>query len=227
MPRSKKAVDALVADTVVKIRSLHLANVPAIREVRRQLSAKLRNDSAKDVLVVATALIKNDLRWVGYEILHKHRGALASLKIREVEALGKGIDSWVSVDTFGCYIAGPALLSDQISIAQVAKWAKAKDLWWRRAALVATTVLNKKSAGGKGDVERTLKIVSMLIDDREDMVVKAMSWALRSLSAVKPKETQRFLMDHKDRLAPRVIRETKHKLEFGVKSKRRDMPRIH
>ena len=58
-----------------------------------------------------------------------------------------------------------------------------KDFWWRRAALVSTVPLNAKSHGNGYRTADTLAICEMLIDDREDMVVKALSWALRVLGA--------------------------------------------
>jgi 3-methyladenine DNA glycosylase AlkD len=104
----------------------------------------------------------------------------------------------------------------------VKRWAKSDDLWWRRTVLVATVVLNSRTRGGGytgGDPKRTLVIASMLIDDREDMVVKAMSWAIRALAAVDPVSARKFLADHDDRLAARVKREARTKLETGRKNK--------
>ena len=46
------------------------------------------------------------------------------------------------------------------------------------AALVATTGLNVRNRGGYGDPQRTLMIATLLVDDHDDMVEKAMSWAL-------------------------------------------------
>ena len=41
--------------------------------------------------------------------------------------------------------------------------------------------LNLRAAGGTGDAERTLAVCAQLAADRDDMVVKALSWALREL----------------------------------------------
>ncbi|HUS10646.1 MAG TPA: DNA alkylation repair protein, partial [Pyrinomonadaceae bacterium] len=62
------------------------------------------------------------------------------------------------------------------------RWARSKNRWLRRTALVSTVPLNNKARGGRGDSERTLMICEMLLDDRDDMVIKALSWALRELS---------------------------------------------
>jgi 3-methyladenine DNA glycosylase AlkD len=53
------------------------------------------------------------------------------------------------------------------------------------------------------------------------MVVKAMSWALRELSKRDSGAVRQFLIDHRDQLASRVIREVGNKLATGLKSPKR------
>ena len=65
--------------------------------------------------------------------------------------------------------------------------------------------------------ERTLAICRMLVGDREDMVVKAMSWALRGLAPWDASAVDSFLSEHGDRLAARVRREVRNKLQTGLK----------
>jgi 3-methyladenine DNA glycosylase AlkD len=86
---------------------------------------------------------------------------------------------------------------------------------------VSTVPLNNKARGGSGDAKRTLMICEILIDDREDMVVKAMSWALRELAKRKPTEVTKFLEQHHHRLAARVLREVGNKLTTGKKNPKR------
>ena len=107
-----------------------------------------------------------------------------------------------------------------IADASVRRWAKSEDLWWRRAALVPTTGLNNKSRGGRGDAARTLAIVEMLIDDREDMIVKAVSWALRMLAPWEPAAVRSFTETHGDRIAACAKREVRNKLETGYENPR-------
>ena len=86
------------------------------------------------------------------------------------------------------------------------------------AALATTTVLNTKSRGAFGDIDRTLLICGELADDRDDMVVKAESWALRALAPWDPAAFVAFLERHDVRLAARVKREVGNKLRTGRKS---------
>ena len=86
------------------------------------------------------------------------------------------------------------------------------------AALVATVPLNVKSQGGRGDIARTLGVCERMLDDRDDMVIKAMSWALRELVVHDPHAVAAFLATHDARLASRVKREVRNKLTTGLKN---------
>ena len=131
--------------------------------VLRQLAADLarRVEEPSDAVELASRLVATDgcsERTLAYLLLSRHRAALASLRAGQIEALGGGNDNWGSVDAFGTLVAGPAWLAGQLDDARIKRWARSPDRWWRRAALVSTTALNKKSAGSTGDAPRTLAI---------------------------------------------------------------------
>jgi len=76
--------------------------------------------------------------------------------------------------------------------------------------------LNIRSKGGKGDVPRTLCICDLLADDHDEMVEKALSWALRELIVHDPSAVREFMHEH-DELGRRVKREVLNKLTTGLK----------
>jgi 3-methyladenine DNA glycosylase AlkD len=157
-------------------------------------------------------------RFFGDELIANHKDAMQSLTKADIEKLGRRMDSWDKVDCFGTIIAGTAWRMGLIGDDVIAKWGRSRDKWWRRAALVCTTRLNL--AGTSGDAKRTLAICEMLIDDRDDMVVKAMSWALRALAQRDQKSAEAFVERNRSRLAARVLREVGNKLRTGLKSGR-------
>jgi 3-methyladenine DNA glycosylase AlkD len=212
-----------VADVLDRrIRALPFADPPVgeVRRLRRDVSRELRQAPGPDVLAVALALVDRR-RWVAYELVYHHPAARAGLGEAEVVRLGRGLDGWVAVDTFGRYVSGPAWGRRQIGDDLVRSWTRSEDRWWRRAALVSAAMLNLRAAGGTGDTDRTLDICERLVADRDDMVVKAMSWALRSLVVWDPDAVRGFLATHGTEVAARARRETTHKLETGLKSGRR------
>jgi len=110
----------------------------------------------------------------------------------------------------------------QISDALILEWARSEDRWWRRAALMATFPLNRRAAAGTGNTPRTLAVCSLLAVDRDDMVVKALSWALKDLVPRDAKAVARFIAENEKALAVRVKREVHNKLQTGLKI--RDAP---
>jgi len=201
----------------LEIQALPDQSVDSVRRVRRAWSARLRGRPDHEVLALAEALLPRH-RWVGYELVYHHAAALAALDLERVERLGRGMDSWVATDTFGRYISGPAWQRRQIPDEAIHRWAASEDRWWRRAALVSTVPLNLRAAGGTGDTPRTLAVCTLLAADRDDMVVKAVSWALRQLIVHDPEAVRAFLADHD--VAARVRREVTNKLETGLKQPR-------
>jgi 3-methyladenine DNA glycosylase AlkD len=205
-----------------------IARTPAVtaplRGLRREYSRRLAGSPAAEVVALAAALVERGgipRRFIACELVHYHPGALASLGVRELARLGRGLNSWGAVDMFACYLAGPAWRERQVSDALVRRWARSADRWWRRAALVSTVPLNSRALGGRGDTARTVAICRMLVADRDDMVVKALSWALRELVKRDPAAARRFVASHRRVLAARVVREVGNKLATGLKNPRR------
>jgi 3-methyladenine DNA glycosylase AlkD len=200
------------------------ASSASMHAIVRSLHRETKTSEPAEVIAVARALVDGGTmegRLVGYLLVERDRRALAALDPRTLEALGRGMDSWVTVDTFCCCLAGKAWNARRIGDATIERWARSKDRWWRRAALASTVPLNQKSRGGKGDVTRTLAICTMLVTDHDDMVVKAMSWALRSLIQHDKARVAAFLREHEASLHRRVIREVTTKLTTGRKTPRR------
>jgi 3-methyladenine DNA glycosylase AlkD len=175
------------------------------------------------VLDLARELLRtqDDYRWLAYELICNHQDTFRSLDASSLEELGRGMDSWWSVDAFARLLSGPAWLKGQLSDQVIHRWAGSEDRWWRRAALVSTVAFNTRSHGGYGDVPRTFAVCRILVADQDDMVVKAMSWALRALVPHDPDAVSEFLAANEDALAARVKREVRNKLTTGLKTPRR------
>ena len=209
---------ALAKTVDQRIKALAKANTANLRTLRRALSKEVEDKPARLVVALARELLRMRHTFVACELVHSHASALQSSDIDMVEALGQSINSWHSVDVFCIYIAGPCWREGQISDQDIARWAAADSPWWRRAALVATTALTVRSRGGYGDSDRTLAVARLLVRDRHDTVVKALSWALRELVYWEPDRVESFLAEYAESLAPRVRREVRNKLDTGLKN---------
>lgn len=208
------------AELVRRLRAVP-ANTASLRAERKRISRELAALDRTALLGLAHHLVKSGIpRWVAYELVLNHKPTIESMNQPEVESLGEGMAHWGDVDSFACFVAGPAWRAGCIPDRAVRTWAHSHDCCWRRAALVSTVPLNSRAQSGTGDTRRTLAICTILVADRHDLVVKALSWALRELSKRDPASVRRFLSAHGDNLAPRVIREVRNKLATGLKNPR-------
>ena len=84
------------------------------------------------------------------------------------------INSWDLVDVTADKIIGYYLEDKPKDI--LYKFARSKSLWERRIAIISTFYFIKKS-----DPKETLKISEMLLNDKEDLIHKAVGWMLREV----------------------------------------------
>jgi len=212
----------LVAEVEKEMLSARSSTVPVLRAIRKSISRKINLLDRQIVIEAALALISRNRvhRFIAYELVQNHPGAMEGISWAEIEQLGEGMASWSEVDSFGCFVSGPAWAAERIRDSNVKAWGKSSDRWHRRAALVTTLALNGRPVA-RDSTKRTLQICQMLISDRDDMVVKAMSWALRRLGTVNPEAARNFIAEHKGQLASRIVREVSRKLDTGRKDGRR------
>lgn len=203
--------------------ALESADAKPMRAVRRRYSAKLEEASAETIHDIARHLMRApQLRWLAFELIRYHPAALDAIGSDELEEFAKDLQGWGEIDAFAGFIAGQAWLKGHVPDEFFEAWTGSDNRWLRRAALVSTVVLNSPSHGGRGDVRRTLHLCRLLAADRDDMVIKALSWALRKLVAHDRESVELFLAEHENLLAARVKREVRNKLETGLKNPRRN-----
>lgn len=212
-------MDALAeaADFRAEIAALPRRDTPSMREVRKRRSTELKSQPAAEVIAVAQALERDapqERKWVAYELIRFHPGAFAALGEAEVEDFAGRIASWYATDAFGTVLSGPLWAKGRLPDELFDAWSRSESRWLRRSALVATVGRNAMTP----DAARTFELCLRLADDRDDMVEKAVSWALRYLSQRDRPAVDAFFAEHGERFRPRVKRELRHKLATGLKS---------
>jgi 3-methyladenine DNA glycosylase AlkD len=208
-------------DVQSELQRLPGLDTPSVRSIRRQYSKVFKTKPPEEVIEFVRSLLDSGdwaERVVAWEVLANHSGAFALVDDRLVEEMAEGLSDWGSVDLFGVTVLGQAWRKGRVTDNRIIKWAKSPDRWLRRLALVATVPLNSRARGGEGDSQRTLRICRLLVDDRDDTVVKALSWALRELSKRTPQIVEDFISQNEDRLAKRITREVRNKLKTGAKT---------
>ncbi len=218
---NRAGVSALAEEIDERLSSIPLAAAEELRELRREFSKRLKDAASYVVIELGMLLLevpRFEHRFVAYELIHFHPSALDHLNAWQLEKLGRGIANWSAVDCYGLYLSGPVWRERLVPNSLIHGWARSADRWWRRAALVSTVPLNSKARGGSGDTYRTLQVCRLLERDRDPMVVKALSWALRELAKRDPRAVREYLSSRRDVLPALVLREVNNKLRTGLKN---------
>lgn len=86
----------------------------------------------------------------------------------------KRVNNWDLVDSSAPQIVGAHLTAANVGL--LVDLAKSKNLWERRIAIIATQHFIRQR-----EFRPTLTIAALLIDDREDLIHKAVGWMLREV----------------------------------------------
>lgn len=214
----------LATEILTNLATLPNHDTATVRTLRQEYSKQIKGWSVEEVLALANRLLDEpefNAHFIAFELIAYHRPTLRSLGQTELEHIGRVIQNWWSVDTFASYLSGVAWREGQITDEVIHGWVRSSNRWWRRAAVVSTIPLNTKARGGKGDVSRTLAVCELLVNDHDDMIEKAISWALRELVPYDVPAIEIFIAQHQTVLGKRILREVRNKLKTGLKTPRK------
>jgi 3-methyladenine DNA glycosylase AlkD len=100
------------------------------------------------------------------------------------------INNWDLIDLSAPNIVGNYLLDKDRSI--LYKLAKSSSIWEKRISMLATFEFI-----GNGEVKDTLAIAEILVNDKHDLIQKAVGWMLREVGKrVSQVEEEKFLRKH-------------------------------
>jgi 3-methyladenine DNA glycosylase AlkD len=83
------------------------------------------------------------------------------------------IDAWDLVDLAAYYVIGPHLVDRDRKV--LYRHARSKNPWERRTAILATFAFIRR-----GELDDTFAIAELMLGEKEDLVQKAVGWALRT-----------------------------------------------
>jgi 3-methyladenine DNA glycosylase AlkD len=109
------------------------------------------------------------------------------------------VNNWDLVDLSAPNIVGTYLLNADRSV--LYKLAHSKRLWDRRIAILATLTFIKE-----GQFDDTLHIAELLLQDKEDLIHKAVGWMLRETGKKNLQVEETFLQTHYRRMPRTMLR---------------------
>ena len=111
----------------------------------------------------------------------------------------KNINNWDLVDLSAPNIVGDYLLNEDRKI--LYQLAKSKNLWERRIAIMTTYTFIKNN-----DFNDTFKIAEILLQDKHDLIHKAVGWMLREVGKKDQKVEEQFLRKHYRQMPRTMLR---------------------
>jgi len=170
--------------------------VPRLRAIARrsrELSVPdaltlLRSQWHEERLLALLILVEGYRRGGQPERDQIHRAYLANTRY---------VNSWDLVDTSAPYIVGAHLRPDELHTLETL--ARSGSVWERRIAMLATFHWIRQN-----EFRPALAIAARLIDDRHDLIHKAVGWMLREIGKRDREVEERFLRTH-HRTMPRTM----------------------
>jgi 3-methyladenine DNA glycosylase AlkD len=120
------------------------------------------------------------------------------------------VNNWDLVDRSAPYVVGGYLADKPRNT--LYKLARSKDMWERRTAIVSTFYFIRK-----GDIDDTFKIAEILVNDKEDLINKAVGGWVREAGKRDPQRLLKFLDKHAATMPRTALRYAIEKLDAKKK----------
>lgn len=115
------------------------------------------------------------------------------------------VNNWDLVDLGCLYMTGSYLFTQPRKV--LYKLAKSKNMWERRTAILSTCYFIRKN-----DLDDTFNIAKLLVNDKEDLIHKAVGWMLRFAGDKNQERLLAFLDEHAATMPRTLLRYSIEKL---------------
>jgi len=191
-----------------------------MRLLARDIYQQHRSEwTVTDAVEFADALMRDrhlETKGVAIEVLARFRRQFTPRLLSVCRRwLATGLSSnWATTDALCGYVIGPLLVQHPESAAQLRGWAAHRSPWVRRASVVALIPLVRSGAA----LDLLYDNAAALHGDREDLIQKAVGWALREAGKTDPRRLEAYLRAN----GPSIPRTTmRYAIERFAEPKRR------
>jgi 3-methyladenine DNA glycosylase AlkD len=181
--------------------------VPALRSAVRAFARAHPDLGRQDLVRLVEALWArpvHELRAAGIGLLARFRDRLMAGDMRLLERLLRRSHTWAYVDWLALDVVAPLVARSAAASRRLDRWARDRDFWIRRSALLA--LLPPLRSGG-GDFRRFERFAAPMLADREFFIRKAIGWVLREVGKRRPALVARFAGQHLPALSGLTFRE--------------------
>ena len=159
------------------------------QEIKKLLSSKIHEERMTALIILSYQFVKAD---------KKTQKKIYDFYLKNT----KYINNWDLVDVTVNRILGAYLWKNPESDRKILdKLAKSKNMWERRIAIIATSYFIYQN-----DFSDALRISKMLLQDKEDLLHKAVGWMLREVGKRDQKAEEAFLKKHYKNMPRTMLR---------------------
>ena len=173
----------------------HNVGMSVVRDMARSIYAEHRaNWSVGEAMALADALIVDrflETKAVGISVLARYRRSLTPALLPRWKAwlAGNHSSNWATTDAICGELIGPVLSAHPAKATVMRAWSKDRNMWVRRASIVGLIPLARTGQA----LDLVYEIAKRLHVDREDLIQKAVGWALREAGKTDPGRLERYL----------------------------------
>jgi 3-methyladenine DNA glycosylase AlkD len=177
----------------------------AMRALARSIHDDYRDWTLEDAMAFADILIADrylEAKSIGIEVVARyHRRFTPALLPRWKRWFARNESAnWATTDAICGALIGPLLVGDPALAPRLRSWAAHRNMWVRRASIVGLIGLARKGQA----LDQLYRVARRLHADDEDLIQKAVGWALREAGKPDPARLERYLRAH----GPRIPRTT-------------------
>ncbi|MEK7655936.1 MAG: DNA alkylation repair protein [Patescibacteria group bacterium] len=158
----------------------------SLGEIEKLLRSKIHECRLTALFILVGQFNRGDLRT---------RSEIVRLYLRNRSR----VNNWDLVDSSASYILGQYLLRRDRKILYTL--VRSKSLWDRRIAIIATLALIKND-----EYSDTLKLSELLLQDKHDLIHKAVGWMLREVGNKSLATEEEFLIKHATTMPRTMLR---------------------
>ena len=191
--------DIFAGITVPQSRSLAIKYKDlSFAQISKLLKSKIHEERLIALLILVHNFHENPLR----------KGRIYEFYLKNT----KYINNWDLVDLSSHEIVGEYLLDKPKSI--LLNLAKSKNLWEKRIAVISTFTFIRER-----EFNTSLKIAKILIEDKHDLIQKAVGWMLREIGKRDLRQEETFLKTHYKKMGRTALRYAIEKFPEGLRQK--------
>ncbi len=180
--------------------------VPKIRQIAKSYKAdnKLGFDLVCDIAdSLFAGACREDILFAIF-LMSLYKKEVCTIPWSKINNWLDDVDNWETCDQLAIIVA-EVMVTNPTLLKELYRLATSENKWKRRFA--AATIANMNH-GGRQYPKETFAVCKILLSDKEQVVSKAVGWALREVSKKCPEQTVDFLNQNKSTMSKKLLKES-------------------